>query len=398
MPVSEHPGSNAPSLAHSFSSLRALLAAHSTRRQSRVYALSCLALGMLVAALWVYGGLVRDVTDFTRTLPHPQVQSSTVGQSKPSVITVTVTATPSPTPALDAWRHSSHSAAAIDNTGIPRKIWQIMLPKRVLQNQTWISDPAKLKDIPSWLALNPDYEYNLIGQDRGDRFVRQYFGDNPRILSTWEKMPNVGQKSDFLRYLILSVEGGVYSDTDTVALKPIDFWVPPHLKDRVRLVVGLEFDRRDGPMWADILHEVQFCQWTIAAAPGHPVFKKMISRILTSLDDLSALHQVPLESLKPTSKEVMNSTGPAAWTDVVFEQLQEYDPSLLEPKNLSYMNAPRLIGDIYVLTIDGFGMGQKHSGSTNDGTIPPAALVKHNFNGSWRGNKRGRDESSASEP
>ncbi len=28
----------------------------------------------------------------------------------------------------------------------------------------------------------------------------------------------------------------------------------------------------------------------------------------------------------------MNSTGPAAWTDVVFEQLQEYDPSLQTAK------------------------------------------------------------------
>lgn len=158
MLASEHPGSNAPSLAHSFSSLRALLAAHASRRQSRVYALSCLALGMLVAALWVYGGLVRDVTDFTKAIPHPQSQASTVGQSKPSVITVTVTATPSPTPASDAWRQSSHSAAAVDNAGIPRKIWQIMLPKKVSQNQIWTSDPAKLKDIPSWLALNPDYE------------------------------------------------------------------------------------------------------------------------------------------------------------------------------------------------------------------------------------------------
>jgi alpha 1,6-mannosyltransferase len=41
-----------------------------------------------------------------------------------------------------------------------------------------------------------------------------------------------------------------------------------------------------------------------------------------------------------------------------------------------------------VLTIDGFGMGQPHSNSTNDGSIPAAALVKHLFKGSWRGNNK----------
>lgn len=200
-------------------------------------------------------------------------------------------------------------------------------------------------------------------------------------------MPNVGMKSDLLRYLLLSAEGGVYSDTDTVALKPIDKWIPDEFKGKVSVVIGIEFDRLDGGAWADINHWVQFCQWTIAAAPGHPVFRKMVDRILVSLDDLAAAHKVPhfekLDKLK--SFEVMNSTGPAAWTDVVFSQLQEFDPSLKDTKDLSPVSKARLIGDILVLTIDGFGMGQQHSNSTHDGTTPEAALVKHLFKGGWRG-------------
>lgn len=197
-------------------------------------------------------------------------------------------------------------------------------------------------------------------------------------------MPNVGMKSDLLRYLILEVEGGVYTDTDTVALKPVDQWVPDKIRDKVAVVVGIEFDRRDDGPWEDIAYWVQFCQWTIAAAPGHPVFRKMAARILASLNDLSVKHGVSVERLKPTGFDVMNSTGPAAWTDVVFRQLQEYDPSLTDIKDLSFMTEPTLYGNILVLTIDGFGMGQAHSNSTNDGTIPEAALVKHLFKGGWR--------------
>lgn len=204
------------------------------------------------------------------------------------------------------------------------------------------------------------------------------------MVEVYNNLPNVGMKSDLLRYLILDVEGGVYTDTDTIALKPIDVWVPPEYRDKARLIVGIEFDRRDGGAWADIPHWLQFCQWTIAAAPDHPVFKRMVARILHSVDELQKVHDAPIEQLHPGSFEVMNSTGPAAWTDVVFEQLQEYDPSLTSLKDLSFMTAPKLYGDILVLTIDGFGMGQAHSHSTNDGTIPEAALMRHLFRGSWR--------------
>ena len=224
-----------------------------------------------------------------------------------------------------------------------------------------------------------------MGEKGGSEFVQRCFANEPRIFEAYNSLPNVGMKSDLLRYLILDVEGGVYTDSDTVALKAIDNWVPPDLRDQVRLIVGIEFDRRDDGPWADIPHDLQFCQWTIAAAPGHPVFPKMVARVLQSVKELSETHGRVVDQLEPTSFEVMNSTGPAAWTDVVFEQLQEYDPTLNTTKDLSFMTAPKLYGDILVLPIDGFGMGQSHSHSTQDDeNTPEGALVKHLFRGSWR--------------
>lgn len=268
---------------------------------------------------------------------------------------------------------------------IPPKIWQILLSKNDgLNKKPVVFDADQLQDASSWLAMNADYTYTLMSDKKSDEFVSSHFANEPKIVETYKNLSNVGMKSDLLRYLILGTEGGVYTDTDTVALKPIDYWVPRRYRDKVRLIVGIEFDRRDGGAWADIPHWLQFCQWTIAAAPGHPVFRKMVERVLQSVDELSDKYNVPLDQLHPGSFEVMNSTGPAAWTDVVFEQLQEYDPSLESTKDLSFMTKPELYGDILVLTIDGFGMGQSHSHSTNDGTIPEAALMRHLFRGSWR--------------
>lgn len=225
----------------------------------------------------------------------------------------------------------------------------------------------------------------LVGEEGGEAFVRKHFANEPRIIEAYDGLPNVGMKSDMLRYMILSVEGGVYTDIDTIALKPINDWVPEDIRDRVRLIVGIEFDRRDGGGWVDISHWVQFCQWTIAAAPGHAVFRTMLARVLRALEELQLTHgAVPLEEVDPTSFEVMSSTGPAAWTDAVFAALREHDPTLETTQDLSFMRKPTLFGDILVLPVDGFGMGQPHSHSTNDGSVPEDALVRHLFRGSWR--------------
>ncbi|KAK0383008.1 hypothetical protein NLU13_8924 [Sarocladium strictum] len=281
---------------------------------------------------------------------------------------------------------------------IPRKIWQVMLPGGGKTVDLYNVDPEKLKDTSSWLAKNVDYQYHLVGPRTADEFVQTNFASNQRLLNAYHNLTNMGMKSDLLRYLILSVEGGVYSDMDTIAIRPVDAWIPRLLRDRIRLVVGIEFDKLDGPNWPDIPHDVQLCQWTIAAAPGHPVFTRMVERILDTLDDLSAQHGVPISEIKPGSFEVMNSTGPAAWTDVVFDTLQRSDPMLKETSDLSFLKKAKAFGDVLVLPIDGFGMGQVHSDSTNDGSVPPGALIKHEFWGSWRepkadgDNEEGRDE------
>ncbi|KAK7217440.1 hypothetical protein V2G26_005443 [Clonostachys chloroleuca] len=282
-------------------------------------------------------------------------------------------------------RHNGSAAGLHKPVGIPMKIWQIMLPKPRDDGPPHPPDPAQLQDTPSWLVLNPDYKYTLVGERGGIEFVDNNFADQPAIIETYKGLQNMGMKSDLLRYLLLYIEGGVYTDTDTVAIKGVDEWVPDLIKSEVNLVVGIEFDRRDGAAWTEIPHWLQFCQWTIAAKPKHPVFQMMVQRALYSIDLLSTeVYNSPLDSISPTSFEVMNSTGPAAWTDVVFEYLQQLDPSLEDTKDLSFMTGPKLIGDVLVLNIDGFGMGQQHSKSTNDGTIPSQALVKHLFRGSWR--------------
>ena len=191
-------------------------------------------------------------------------------------------------------------------------------------------------------------------------------------------------KSDLLRYLILSIEGGVYADIDTVNLKSIGQWVPEKYRKDTRVVIGVEFDRLDGPNWVQVHPDLQFCQWTIAASPGHALFSSMVESVISELQVFTKSQQTTFSELNVSVSEVMQLTGPAAWTDIVFRQLQQYESDVTSLRNFSGLIEPRLVGDILILPIDGFGMGQPHSDSTNDGSIPSDALVRHQFRGSWR--------------
>ncbi|KAK8107476.1 initiation-specific alpha-1-6-mannosyltransferase [Apiospora kogelbergensis] len=246
---------------------------------------------------------------------------------------------------------------------VARKIWQIFFPQKGAAEQ-YVANP-ELRDTATWIGMNPGYQYRLVGRQWADDYVERHFADDKALLETYRSLTQHGLKSDILRYLLLAREGA--------------------FQQRTRVVVGIEFDQLNGPNWVEIPHALQFCQWTIASAPGHSLFRAMVDRAVQSLQELATLHNTTLARLKPTNFETVNSTGPAAWTDVVFEHLQRADPLITNLRDLSGMKEPRLIGDILVLPIDGFGMGQSHSGATNDGSIPDGAMLKHLFRGSWRG-------------
>lgn len=126
----------------------------------------------------------------------------------------------------DAGKHlpTEASPSSIKHPLIPPKIWQILLPYSSSNDAddppcTSSIDPSQLADTPSWLAKNPDHAYKLVTLPWASSFVNKHF---PHLAPIFHALPNPGLKSDLLRYLILSIEGGVYTDIDTVALKPID--------------------------------------------------------------------------------------------------------------------------------------------------------------------------------
>ncbi|KAK8025939.1 Initiation-specific alpha-1-6-mannosyltransferase 2 [Apiospora arundinis] len=236
----------------------------------------------------------------------------------------------------------------------------------------------------SWLHMNPDYTYTRIGTEGALAFIGKHFPDRLDILETFEDIRNPGMKSDFLRYLILLAEGGIYTDTDTTAVRPVAEWIPKQYKASAKVLVGMEWDIRDSDdqMW--FVYPIQFAQWTIAAAPHHPIMGDLVDSVLKSIELHTIKYNTTVDQLELSNQELVDTTGPTVWTRAVWRHLQAQEPSLTDMRNLSFLQEPTLYGDVLVLPINSFGSGQAHSGSSRSRWLPPDALVRHHWQGSWR--------------
>ncbi|WBW74343.1 Golgi alpha-1,6-mannosyltransferase Och1 [Schizosaccharomyces osmophilus] len=269
------------------------------------------------------------------------------------------------------------SSAAYEEPGdkgkeIPKLIWQTAknpFEREVLQYTRF------------WGNNHPSYIHNVLDDSQSERLVIKNFGDPSfsKISSAYEMMPFPVLKADFFRYLVLLSRGGVYTDIDTTPIKHINNWIPEEYRNEgVRLVVGIEADP-DRPDWHDYYaRRVQFCQWTIAAVPGHPVLWELVHKITHGT---WSLHEKG-ELLKGTDS-VMEWTGPGIWTDSVFDYLNwRYGPFTWE--NVTGIQTPMLVGDVLILPITSFSPGVWHMGSKS--ASDPTAYVKHYFSGSWKDN------------
>ena len=150
------------------------------------------------------------------------------------------------------------------------------------------------------------------------------------------------------RYVIVNFLGGVYSDMDTLCLKPISRWTAG-FKD-VSMIIGLEVDACDPNSLGgrcvktgNTNGQVQIVQWTFAAAPHHTILDKVIQRIEANTGEYPETGK---------QKGVMDWTGPALFTDVIMEYFDEKFG--VKPKHFSGMRKPIQMGDVLVMPLTPF--------------------------------------------
>ncbi|KAK6080970.1 initiation-specific alpha-1,6-mannosyltransferase [Seiridium cupressi] len=252
----------------------------------------------------------------------------------------------------------------------PRKIWQSWKDDSENPTERTTGFPKK------WRELNPDYRYERITDANINEYVRgRYDGDIPEVFT---KATDPILKADYLRYLVLLEEGGVWADIDVLPHQPISKWVPEEHHDRVNLVVGIENDHSGKPIWPGSPYSVQLSQYTVLAKPHHPAIANLVGSVNKNLKAL-------LESKASTSnhmvsfEEVMTNTGPFAFTDALMTYFGSVTGREHNGNEFTALKEPVLIGNVLVLPRVSFGwLGSDAPAKEGD------VLVQHLFIGSWR--------------
>ncbi|KAL9599288.1 MAG: hypothetical protein Q9219_003915 [cf. Caloplaca sp. 3 TL-2023] len=239
----------------------------------------------------------------------------------------------------------------------------------------------------SWIDINPAHQHTLLDDRTGREIIQEHYGDDPNVLNTYLQLNSTILRADYLRYLVLAAEGGIYSDLDTNAVKPIDEWYDDSSKRPVRALVGMEYDQLDNPKLTEGMYlPLQFCQWTLAISAHHPLMISMVNSVTDSLQRLARSRGVSMPDLEPTNEDVLLTTGPVMWSQTVFSYLSLATGTKMTYRNLTGLKEPKLFGDVMILPINAFASGLGHSGSLQ--TISNETLMWHTFKGAWKTDDR----------
>ena len=221
----------------------------------------------------------------------------------------------------------------------PRKIWQ-----------TSKTGPAGIDEIDrkamnSWVKINQKHRYEILTQYSAESYVKDRFSHRPDIGELFVDLQDPILRSDFIRYLVLLGDGGLYSDIDTMVLIPIEDWVPSAYVDKVNLVVGVEYDKLDGDRWGDWPLDLQFCTWAILANPGHSLIERTVDQVITRLKALAREQETTISGIRASFNEVLNTTGPSMFTEAVIEGLAHATGTNFTWQNLTGMTESKLVED-----------------------------------------------------
>lgn len=271
--------------------------------------------------------------------------------------------------------HSSTSTGRF-----PRKIWQ-----------TWKVDPLDFEErdltvARTWTLKNPGHRYEVLTDENDMAYVETHFGPSGLnrldIVHMYQSIEAKIIKADLLRYLVMYVEGGVYTDIDVEALRPIDRFIPGRYDEKsIDMVIGVEIDQPEFNNHTILGKKSQsFCQWTFMCKPRLPVMMKLIDNIMKWLREVAERQKVPLSKIELDFDEVISGTGPSAFTKAILAEMEVRSGHEVDWRCFHNLGESKLLGGILVLTVEAFAAGQGHSDSGNHNA--KTALVKHHYHAS----------------
>lgn len=276
------------------------------------------------------------------------------------------------------------TANAFENQGIPRKIWQ-----------TWHTPAALLADedkehVQTWHEKNPYYQYELVTDTGAESYIRQHFRSEPLIHDVYLNLTDPILRADFLRYLLLLADGGIYADLDVECREPISTWIPAPFQPQANVVLGIETDRQpvenDVKLYYDHREYIWgITNWTLMAKRGHPFLRHVAESVARNLLTLAQKQRRTLSTMELSYKEVIDATGPRAFTEAFLAYASKATGTMVTYANATMLEEPVLINDILLLPIRAFSTSEaSRSGVEGAHSNGWPTLVYHWSAGTWK--------------
>jgi alpha 1,6-mannosyltransferase len=264
----------------------------------------------------------------------------------------------------ERWLNKQHQEMLTDRHSIPQVVHITSKSK---------SELKLLKKANSIEEENPGYRVLLYDDDDMRDMIAERL---PEYLDMYDEMGTIVERADVWRYAVMYLEGGTYIDSDVDIIKQLGRW-GDYVKEPFTALVGAEIYMPDATKRLEqgFTHPVQWCQWTFAAAPQQPLFKKTLDSILefTRLERQNLIHN-PLWG----NMAIIERTGPGRFTKVIMEVLGERNKTSEDMIKEPY----QVVDGVAYLPPEAFG--HRFGIDPDLGDWDPV-LVKHNFAGSWKG-------------
>ena len=303
---------------------------------------------------------------------------------------------PSNTSPFSTLSHAiSSKSTNLADQEIPKKVWQ-----------TWHTSAILLGDeererARTWEERNPQYQYELLTDHGAESYVLHHFAHDPLIRDTFLNLTDKILRADFMRYIVLAAEGGVYADLDVVCQEPIDSWIPPDFQGKVGVVLGVEQDRLPVKNDADLYYDYRkyiwgINNWTIMCKADHPFIRFAAESVARNLLDMARKQYRTLATMKLSYKEVIDSTGPRAFTNAFFAYASRVTGKKFTYKDATMLEQPKLVDDILILPIRAMSTAEAERDDAEGAHSPNwPAVVFHWSVGSWKSTHFQRPEDKA---
>jgi alpha 1,6-mannosyltransferase len=233
-----------------------------------------------------------------------------------------------------------------------------------LIHQNYFSSPGKAykpsKYQPSWQTSS--FTYTFYSDLAALTLLQTHLAE---YLPTYLSLPTPILRTDFFKYAVLYVNGGIYSDLDVSLISALP-WPELNFSD-AKMLVGIEGD----DTVTGLSRPLQFQSWTIASVPGHAVLKCAMDRVRDE-----TTHYIRSWSPETNIEEIiMDWTGPGIWSDCVAEYIGRD-----ELEGLHRLREPRMCRDVLVLP-------RKSLAALDGEEIDGQVRGKHFFQGLWKKKK-----------